>query len=285
METDICEECNEGVEHLGHLFWSCQRAKQIWQCTKLRFAFEPAAINSFFDLVWHLMMLEEYDEDKIAVVVTIAWSMWTNRNEVRYGGTKMTGEALVKWSAQYLEEYRCANSLPELVPRSQEVRWSPPPTARYKLNVDGAVFKTQKTAGVGVLIRDEQGQVIAALSQKINAPLGALEVEAKAAEVALQFARDVGISDFIMEVDSLIVYNALCGHSSPSSSVASVILSALGFCGLFRQVDFSHIRRKGNTPTHLLAKHAIGIVDFVAWMEETPCFLMQALTHDVSISI
>ena len=53
------------------------------------------------------------------------------------------------------------------------------------MNVDEAVFITQKLAGVGVLIWDEQGQVVAALSQKINAPLGALEVEAKAIEVAL----------------------------------------------------------------------------------------------------
>ena len=65
------------------------------------------------------------------------------------------------------------------------MRWSPPPTARYKMNLDGTVFKAQKSARVGVLIRDEQGQVLAALSQKINAPLGALEVEAKAVEVAL----------------------------------------------------------------------------------------------------
>ena len=82
MENDTCEECNEGVEHSGHLFWSCQRAKQVWQCTKLRFAFEPLAINSFFDLVWHMMMFEEYNEDKLAAVVTIAWSTWTNRNEI-----------------------------------------------------------------------------------------------------------------------------------------------------------------------------------------------------------
>ena len=55
----------------------------------------------------------------------------------------------------------------------------------YKLILDWAVFKAQKLAGVGVFIRDEQGHVVAALSQKINAPLGALEVEAKVVEVAL----------------------------------------------------------------------------------------------------
>ena len=76
-----------------------------------------------------------------------------------------------------------------------------------------------------------------------------------------------------------------CGQSPPPSSMASIISGALGFCGMFRQVDFSHIRRQGNKPAHLLAKHAKCIVDYVAWIEETPCFLMQALTHDVSISI
>ncbi|KAL0010199.1 hypothetical protein SO802_005307 [Lithocarpus litseifolius] len=79
---DVCEECNNGLENSGHLFWSCQRARQIWQCTKLSFAFEPTAISSFFDLVWHLMMIEEFDEDKVATVVTIAWSIWVLDEEV-----------------------------------------------------------------------------------------------------------------------------------------------------------------------------------------------------------
>ena len=87
-----------------------------------------------------------------------------------------------------------------------------------------------------------------------------------------------------MEGDSLVVYNAMCGHSSPPSSVAAIISGAIGICGLFRRVDFSHIHRQCNKPAHILAKHAKGIVDYVAWLEETPCFLMQALNHDVSIS-
>lgn len=45
---------------------------------------------------------------------------------------------------------------------------------------------------------------------------------------------------------------------------------------------FSHTRRQENRPAHLLPKHAIGIVDFNAWMEENPCFIDQALRHDVS---
>ena len=35
------------------------------------------------------------------------------------------------------------------------------------------------------------------------------------------------------------------------------------------------MRRKGYRPVHLLAKYAIGIVNYVIWMEENPCFLKQ----------
>ena len=120
---------------------------------------------------------------------------------------------------------------------------------------------------MGLMIRDSNGQVIAALSRKLNAPLGALEVEAKAFEVGLEFARDVGVHDFILEGDSLVVYNALCGSSTPPSMIAPVIQGILMSCRPLDRIDFSHVKRQGNRPTHLLAKHALDIADYLTWME------------------
>ena len=50
-----------------------------------------------------------------------------------------------------------------------------------------------------MVIRDSNGLVVAALSKKINSPLGAPEVEAKAFEAGISFARDVGIVKFTIE--------------------------------------------------------------------------------------
>ena len=48
-------------------------------------------------------------------------------------------------------------------------------------------------------------------------------------------------------------------------------------------MDFSHVKRQVNRQAHLLVKHALGIVDFLTWMEENPYFLVYALIYDVSI--
>ena len=132
-----------------------------------------------------------------------------------------------------------------------------------------------------MIVCDAYRQVVEVLSSKLMAPLGAIETEAKALEAGMQFARDVGIQEFILESNSLVVICSLMGLSSPPSSVALVVQGLLEFRGEFHKVSFCHVRRQGNRPAHLLAKHAKRIIDFSTWLEENSYFLEQALSYDV----
>ena len=87
--------------------------------------------------------------------------------------------------------------------------WIPPQSGLCKINVDGALFPTKKLVGIGVVIRDQQDRLLAALCRKIGAQLGVLEVEAKAYEAGVLLARHLGLKDGVLEGDSLIVFNAL----------------------------------------------------------------------------
>ena len=138
-----------------------------------------------------------------------------------------------------------------------------------------------KAVGVGVIVRDEKGQLEAALCKKIQAPLGVVEAEAVAHEAGLVFAKDISIHNIILEGDSRIIHNALCETSNPPSSMAAVIQGMQDLCRDFCEVEFSHVRRQCNTSAHLLAKHALGVSNFITWIEENPSFLEQALAHDV----
>ena len=60
-----------------------------------------------------------------------------------------------------------------------------------------------------MIIRDNKGRLEAVISKKINAPLGVVEAEAMAYEMGMMFAKDIGIQDFIIEEDSLVIHHAL----------------------------------------------------------------------------
>ena len=72
-------------------------------------------------------------------------------------------------------EYQACREIPAKVNSDVASNWTPPPPhERYKINVDGVVFASQKEAGLGVLVRDAEGRVVGACRKKIMAPLGAL---------------------------------------------------------------------------------------------------------------
>ncbi|KAK9990307.1 hypothetical protein SO802_025292 [Lithocarpus litseifolius] len=99
------------------------------------------------------------------------------------------------------------------------------------------------SVGVGVMVRDWNGQFLAAMSRKIHAPLGPPTAEAKAFELGLQFAKQLGITDFILEGDLLIVSRALNHSSSVPVSIDAVIMGIGKANSLeFLNVDFSHVK-------------------------------------------
>ena len=88
-------------------------------------------------------------------------------------------------------------------------------------------------------------------------------MEAKAFELSLEFAKDVGPHEFILEGDSLNVVRALQGLSFPPVSVMPIIYGIQSSTYDVRKVLFSHVYRNGNKPAHMLAKHVICIGDFM----------------------
>ena len=59
-----------------------------------------------------------------------------------------------------------SSSLRSLAPSSSQVQWHPSPTSVYKINFDEAVFKDIGKAGVGVVVRNSDGQALASLSEQ-----------------------------------------------------------------------------------------------------------------------
>ena len=122
---------------------------------------------------------------------------------------------------------------------------------------------------------------MAALCRKIRAPLGVLEVEAKAYEVGVLLARHLGLQDRVLEGVSLTISNALKRVTKPPILVAAIVEGIHALGSDIGVVSYSHVRRIGNQPTHILARKAQSLANDVIWIEETPCCIQQALIQDV----
>lgn len=85
-----------------------------------------------------------------------------------------------------LQEYLVVQvPIPDAPPQTTQQQWRPPDPPNYKANFDAAVFKATNSIGIGVIIRDHEGEVIGALSLSI--PLSQLvdELEALACRRAV----------------------------------------------------------------------------------------------------
>lgn len=80
------------------------------------------------------------------------------------------------------------------------------------------------------------------MTRRLSEPLGEVKVEVKAFEAGVQFAKDIGIQDFILDGDSIIIHCALFELSPAPSFVDLVVQGILVACREFCQVSFSHVR-------------------------------------------
>lgn len=140
----------------------------------------------------------------------VAWSVWEHRNRFRVGQKTWRVDEVAQWASELLQEFQDMHKKARrVVDHSEDLQWKPPNFGLFKINFGGALFAAQVSAGIGVVIRDWEGQIIAALSQKVRY-LGSIElVEALAASRALSFAKELSIQQMVVKGDSLQVIQTI----------------------------------------------------------------------------
>ncbi|KAK7834760.1 hypothetical protein CFP56_024148 [Quercus suber] len=91
----------------------------------------------------------------------------------------------------------------------ENLKWVPPPQGWFKANVHGAIFKESNLAGIGVVVRDSQGWVLVALSEKVEGVQEAEVIKTLAIQRAIRFAIETSFNCVIIESDSLGVVKAI----------------------------------------------------------------------------
>lgn len=103
---------------------------------------------------------------------------------------------LNKRAEDFIEEYKEVQVQPAVPSSSnsaqQQVSWMPLTGLAYKINFDATIFVRNNALGVGVIIQNNMGEVMAVLSARGPSARDSEEAEALVRRRALEFAREAG---------------------------------------------------------------------------------------------
>ncbi|KAK0603911.1 hypothetical protein LWI29_010038 [Acer saccharum] len=133
--------------------------------------------------------------------------VWMTRNDWVHNRKKSDVSNVVWWSRNYIDEQHRISG--KMVPTKSKVgdRWSPPDQGLLKVNCSAAMDKRRRRIGLGTVIRDSEGRVMACCSQVCDANFDLETAKAMAVYKGLKFWDDCGLGSCIVETDSFAVIN------------------------------------------------------------------------------
>uniref|UniRef100_A0A2N9GD20 RNase H type-1 domain-containing protein n=1 Tax=Fagus sylvatica TaxID=28930 RepID=A0A2N9GD20_FAGSY len=253
IPTPHCSLCRNQCEDSTHALWACPVVSQAW-----------TVAPEFFDL-------RKTEPMPFSVLVS----------QVIQINSDVLLEKFATRAQAFLQEYLTVTTEEKTErPKPPPAQWKLPVTNYYKLNFDGAIFKDSNSGGIGVVIRDNTGLVIATLSQKVYSTHTAEMIEALAARRAIIFAKEVGIDDVEVEGDAETVMRDLSSSAPLHTPYGLVLEDTKVLIQEFQCVTLSHTRRSGNSVAHALTRRASDCNSFLVWMEEVPPDITHVLLND-----
>lgn len=133
----------------------------------------------------------------------------------------------------------------------ETIRWEAPPLGVYKINVDGAVSEDGRVSSVGVIIRNNKGDIL----QTPPRFFSSMETEIFALEIGILLAKEMQLSQIIIESDALSVVQDL-QNKETNGSVGQLYLGIYDLLKSFRSWSIKHLKRDTNKVAHELAHYA-----------------------------
>jgi ribonuclease HI len=159
----------------------------------------------------------------------------------------------------------------------KKVHWCPPPDGVIKVNFDVA-FEIETYQGAsGMVLRNAQGQVIAAKCKQYGSIPDTLTAEAYAYRDAMLMIKDLGLPKVIVETDCQELVALWNSRTSNRCAIIPVLNQIQDLSQQCTHFVLAHVRREANMAAYYRAKFAL--LSNSECMSPTFCLNVFSRTH------
>ena len=209
IDSPLCDRSRLEPETTLHALWLCLEIDVVWEDDELWECRRSTTFLNFKELLSWLIK----EQHHLNVFSIIMWSIWHQWNQVHMHQPSCSRHHLTSLAKERLLEFPVVQPAPQVHPPVPQGQWHLPPMGMIKANFDRAIFNTEHKSGIGVVLKDDHGSVLASISRQVSQVYSPLEIEAMAATIALRFAADLGFKQVILEGDSQVLMTALINDS------------------------------------------------------------------------
>ena len=166
-------------------------------------------------------------------------------------------------------------------PRKKIQTWMGPPEGWYKVNVDAAINTSAQQAGLGVVIRNSRGKIIAAAVKRVLYEGSVVDMEAEAVLFGIQNAFQVNCRPMIIESDSSEVVELSINRKGSLTEIAWTIADIQLFSKNQNPSRIQYVPRACNALVDSLAKLALSFERPALWLENFPYNILLLFSKSV----
>ncbi|KAK6157968.1 hypothetical protein DH2020_005282 [Rehmannia glutinosa] len=276
MVDQCCVICQKGLENCWHVFLSCDFAAGCWEYARLKREIDKwmDITDSFADFLHNILL--NVDSNCAAKICMVMWNIWRQRNSELWDKNHLSATQTVIAAVNYLNEWRkvrIGDGSSFQVERTTRIRsqWQKPTFPFLKCNVDASLCMNSKSTGVGMVLRNDEGDFLVARTMVFHGQFQIREAEAIGVREALSWIIGMGFGQAIVETDAKVVVDALAMAKNGDSEYDIILSDCRMFLSSEPDLSVAFVGREGNTVAHELAKSSFSFVSPSVWTSPPPC--------------
>ncbi|XP_075654704.1 uncharacterized protein LOC142624852 [Castanea sativa] len=275
-----CVLCNDAAESCSHLLWECSFAQAVWLEAPFRNSFSFPLHTQFIDIID--AAIKKLQSPEFEILCVAFWMIWNCRNKVVFENSNPKPDGLWSRASIYTLEFMEVNKKHLVSSAARVCRWSPPSIdSVFKLNIAISQSKSSSFVGVGLLIRNSKGEVMAAACEQARKELNALWTAASVVRIALLFCQKISFTKITAESNFAELVDLLNSDRTCSLEVAWILEDIKLICEHFVDISFVSVPLKCNRAALALASVAKENEEAIVWIEECPSFLFPIVQLDI----